>query len=580
MGKNRSKKRRREREQQQQYGKASFLKHTPTADIETTTPTNNTQQTTSALPVSPEELLITVETLQAIHNHYSDDSAAAATSTAHNLWTDVLGSHKDYKDLRKALYPFWQAFQTQHDPVSYPNRVTHALEHSKWNDALFALKGCLTFDYKVETHTVKRGTIQRWVRFVDDCPFPTLKLKLLRGILACSATSDDSTQTSTAGSDPNKHDPQRVLDELLQKDKKKKNGKEHTQEEKNNINFLDMMNTDNDNSISKSSGGDDDHDDMKIVNSTTWCVPCSSSTPNTNKNNNEEEDDNNNDTTTAKEEEERLQNVKVDIVHHVPPADRKPPNHYELKIFTTPPHTIQMNVSPQQPPHAHKIDLVPGALFITHVLTPRECRQIRHMAETKMGFIPDHPRSSAEPTGIDTCEWLVDDSILQPLTDRVLAHVPQMVQGETVAGINARWRLFRYGSHALYRPHIDGSWPGSGLDPQTNKYNTDVFSGTRRSRYTFLLYLNDTFEGGNTTFYLPSTEDEENGFDTVSIQPQQGAVLCFPQGNTATLLHEGSRVTGGDRKYVVRTDILYTLATTTHNNKSSTSLSKEEENTR
>ena len=40
------------------------------------------------------------------------------------------------------------------------------------------------------------------------------------------------------------------------------------------------------------------------------------------------------------------------------------------------------------------------------------------------------------------------------------------------------------------------------------------------------------------------------------VQPQCGAVLCFPQGNTASLVHEGSGVTRG-AKYVIRTDVVY-----------------------
>ena len=40
------------------------------------------------------------------------------------------------------------------------------------------------------------------------------------------------------------------------------------------------------------------------------------------------------------------------------------------------------------------------------------------------------------------------------------------------------------------------------------------------------------------------------------MQPQCGAVLCFPQGNTASLVHEGSEVTRG-AKYVIRTDVVY-----------------------
>ena len=75
----------------------------------------------------------------------------------------------------------------------------------------------------------------------------------------------------------------------------------------------------------------------------------------------------------------------------------------------------------------------------------------------------------------------------------------------------------------------------------------------RRSRLTFLLYLNDGFDGGCTTFYLP---DGAGGLHTRAVAPRAGSVLCFPQGNTASLLHEGSAVTRGT-KTVVRTDVLY-----------------------
>ena len=32
--------------------------------------------------------------------------------------------------------------------------------------------------------------------------------------------------------------------------------------------------------------------------------------------------------------------------------------------------------------------------------------------------------------------------------------------GATLAGLNARWRLYRYVPGAHYRPHVDGAWPG------------------------------------------------------------------------------------------------------------------------
>jgi len=50
------------------------------------------------------------------------------------------------------------------------------------------------------------------------------------------------------------------------------------------------------------------------------------------------------------------------------------------------------------------------------------------------------------PEGIPAagCVWLVDDSVLQPLYDRVAALLPAEIEGGAYAGINARWRLYRY----------------------------------------------------------------------------------------------------------------------------------------
>ena len=46
----------------------------------------------------------------------------------------------------------------------------------------------------------------------------------------------------------------------------------------------------------------------------------------------------------------------------------------------------------------------------------------------------------------------------------------------------------------------------------------DAYGSTVRSRLTFLIYLNDDFEGGSTTFYLPSLK--EGVLDTHAVQPQ------------------------------------------------------------
>jgi len=100
---------------------------------------------------------------------------------------------------------------------------------------------------------------------------------------------------------------------------------------------------------------------------------------------------------------------------------------------------------------------------------------------------------------------------------------------------------------------VDGSWPGSGLRDGAVKF--DAF-GDRWSRFTFLAYLNDDFEGGCTTFF--AADGAQRGLQARSVAPQRGAVLCFPHGvdNPLSPVHEGSAVTRG-RKYVIRSDVLY-----------------------
>ena len=118
---------------------------------------------------------------------------------------------------------------------------------------------------------------------------------------------------------------------------------------------------------------------------------------------------------------------------------------------------------------------------------------------------------------------------------------------------------------AVYRPHIDGAWPASALREVTaaeggevsREYMYDGY-GDRRSRLTFLLYLNDDFAGGDTTFFLPGAE--VGVVEARGVSPRAGSVLCFPHGDGAgSLVHEGSAVYSGC-KYIVRTDVLYSVS--------------------
>lgn len=124
--------------------------------------------------------------------------------------------------------------------------------------------------------------------------------------------------------------------------------------------------------------------------------------------------------------------------------------------------------------------------------------------------------------------------------------------------MNARWRVYRYQPGSIYRPHIDGAWPGSGL--HKGEYVYDIY-GDRWSKLTFLIRLNDDFKGGATTYFMPGVD--EGKMHSRGVLPFQGDVLVFPHGDTCgTILHEGSAVlhTGGrDTKYVIRTEVLYMI---------------------
>lgn len=263
------------------------------------------------------------------------------------------------------------------------------------------------------------------------------------------------------------------------------------------------------------------------------------------------------------------------VVSHVRGADRRPPCEQDLNIHMLSPNTIRFHATAPPPYARYDVPNVPGAFVMSGILSPDECRQVIRVAEG-IGYSPD------TVLGIDGIVLLADDSLMSPIYERVRPLLPQYFFAPKsdstqskfkLCGINCRWRLFRYFAGAVYRPHIDGAWPGSGMDA-SGQFSDDVF-GDRHSRLTFLVYLNDDFEGGGTTFFQPrmSPPEEAQGeapdsdgckyrvlVDAWGVRPQQGSVLCFPHGDfVESLVHEGSAVTRGV-KYVIRTDVLYSTS--------------------
>lgn len=127
-----------------------------------------------------------------------------------------------------------------------------------------------------------------------------------------------------------------------------------------------------------------------------------------------------------------------------------------------------------------------------------------------------------------------DPELARALFERVRAEVPAQLFCDPLrlAGVNERFRGYRYDPGQQFRDHYDGRF---------------VRNANETSLVTFMIYLNDGFEGGSTSF-----ADFE-----LDVVPKTGTALFFQHA----LRHAGTAVTRG-RKYVLRTDVMY--ARTSH----------------
>ncbi|KAF3760309.1 hypothetical protein M406DRAFT_52917 [Cryphonectria parasitica EP155] len=249
------------------------------------------------------------------------------------------------------------------------------------------------------------------------------------------------------------------------------------------------------------------------------------------------------------------------IIETTPGLQRKPPNHHPAVLHASQDNTITFSSPPPVTTH-HKHPVVPNLHLIKDVLTADECIQIIGAAE-KIGFTPDAPiRAEGEEVSIlaHNFYWIADAAFCEGLWRRVEPFVPASVGGRSVRGLNRRFRVYRYVPGAEYRAHIDGAWPPSGISPQDSYiYDSSPPEAKQSSLFTFLIYLNDEFEAGETTYFLPGTR--EGTLNAYPLKPIQGSVALFPHGEVdGNLLHEGTGVRQGDRpsaKYVIRTDVEY-----------------------
>ncbi|KAI0429964.1 prolyl 4-hydroxylase [Xylaria sp. FL1042] len=240
--------------------------------------------------------------------------------------------------------------------------------------------------------------------------------------------------------------------------------------------------------------------------------------------------------------------------------ERKPPNLHPAVLYLSRDDTIQL-ASDGPTTVLYKHPTVPGLSLMKDVLSRQECVSIVAAMES-LGFLPDCPLrddGSASSILAHNVYWIVDKAFHDALWKRVSPHIPSHVNGRKARGINRRFRVYRYVPGAEYRCHFDGGWPPSGVDPKTGSYIYDAspVNAKQSSLFTFLVYLNDEFEGGETTFFTPSIR--EGVMNAHPVRPMMGSVALFPHGDAkGALLHEGTGVRKG-AKYIIRTDVEFDM---------------------
>ena len=187
------------------------------------------------------------------------------------------------------------------------------------------------------------------------------------------------------------------------------------------------------------------------------------------------------------------------------------------------------------------------AFVVQNFLSGEECRRLIAASEnSKEGYEVAMVNLGYEQREMldvrNNYRWIHDDPLVcDILFKRMRNSLPKELkkfqQRWKVEGLNERLRFLRYDEGQYFAPHFDGCFIR-----RHGKREGDT------SFLTVMLYLNEDYEGGATTFL--SSSPAEN---CLAVQPSEGMLLVFEH----RVYHEGSCLEKG-RKYAIRSDVMYT----------------------
>lgn len=170
----------------------------------------------------------------------------------------------------------------------------------------------------------------------------------------------------------------------------------------------------------------------------------------------------------------------------------------------------------------------PSIWTIDHFLDEATCQSLIARSEDK-GYEAAKVNAGGKQTLLTNARnnarlFYEDEALASTYWQRLQAFCPQLETSFPV-GLNERFRFYKYTPKQRFKRHRDGRF---------------IRSQTEQSLITFLLYLNDDYQGGETWF------------EAVTIAPKTGTALCFFH----ELWHEGCAVIKGT-KYALRSNVMY-----------------------
>jgi predicted 2-oxoglutarate/Fe(II)-dependent dioxygenase YbiX len=170
---------------------------------------------------------------------------------------------------------------------------------------------------------------------------------------------------------------------------------------------------------------------------------------------------------------------------------------------------------------------------IDEFFSPVECADA--IAHSERAGYDDAPLTTLDGPVMDktvrnNTRVIIDDpAFAGHIWERLRPFVASPMGDWEAIGLNERFRYYRYDIGERFAPHFDGAFQRS---------------ASEISALTFMVYLNDGFEGGETIFCWSQ--------EPLVVRPTTGMALLFRHRQ----LHEGAPVRRG-RKYVLRSDVMY-----------------------